>query len=356
MKITKEMNANIADTTITRWDPIFLDATKAPFKLYGFNKLFRRLPDDVAEATSEAVDRISKYSCGCRLRFKTTSDYIVVHAEIGLKESAATMPTVATSGFDVYFYENGKYVFKGAFCNSQGEGKSYVEARLCFENDDMKDVVIDFPIISEIKEMYVALREGSELEAPTEYKLPKPIVCYGSSIVQGIGAGRPGTLYSAELSRRFDADVINLGFGGAAKAEKPIMEYMAGLDMCAFIYDYDHNAPSPEYLEATHYNGYKTIRDKNPDLPIIMASKPDYHFSNVETNERRRRIILASYERALADGDENVWFVDGSKMYPEEFRQVCSVDGCHPNDLGFLFMANAFTAALKEALEKHGII
>lgn len=350
MTVTREIGTKMSDTTITAHNPIFLDVTKAPFELYGFAEGFHRVPASVAKATSADVERIAKYTPGCRLRFKTTSDYLVVHAEIGASETAATMPVVATSGFDVYFYENGKYVFKGAFCNSQGTGKTYVEARLMFDNSDMKDVVIDFPIISEIKEMYVALREGCELNAPSKYKLEKPIVCYGSSIVQGIGAGRPGTLYSSVLSRRFDANVINLGFGGAAKAELPIMNYMAGLDMCAFIYDYDHNAPSPEYLEKTHYAGYKIIREKNPDLPIIMASKPDYHFSNVETNEHRRQIIMATYERARAEGDKNVWFVDGSKMYPPEFREVCSVDGCHPNDIGFMFMSNAFEAALKKAL------
>ncbi|MBQ9510251.1 MAG: hypothetical protein IJR55_00905 [Clostridia bacterium] len=356
MKITKEMGVILPDTTITAGEPIFLDVTKKPFELYGFAKNFRRLPDDVAEATSVDVERISRYSPGCRLRFKTNSDYIVVHAELGIHENIPTMTTIATTCFDVYFYDKGNYVFKGSFWNSQGEGKSYVEGRIRFENFDEKDVVIDFPIVSEIKEMYVALREGCEIDSPSKYKLPKPIVVYGSSIVQGIGAGRPGTLYSAELSRRFDADVINLGFGGSAKAEKPIMEYMAGLDMCAFVYDYDHNAPTPEYLKETHYNGYKIIREKNPDLPIIMASKPDYHFANVETNEKRRRIIIETFERAKAEGDGNVWFVDGSKMYPEELREACSADGCHPNDVGFLFMANAFTAALKEALTKHGII
>lgn len=352
MKITKEMGVVMPDTTITAGDPIFLDVKNPPFELYGFCDGYSRLPRSVADATSAKVSLISRYSCGCRLRFKTTSDYLVVHAEIGASETAATMPIVATSGFDTYFYENGKFVFKGSFCNSQGEGKTYVEARLRYENFDEKDVLIDFPIISEIKEMYVALREGCEITAPSKYKMEKPIVCYGSSIVQGIGSGRPGTLYTSELSRRLDANVINLGFGGAALAEKPIMEYMAGLDMCAFIYDYDHNAPSPEYLEATHYNGYKTIREKNPDLPIIMASKPDYHFSNVDINEKRRRIIISSYERAKAEGDKNVYFVDGSTMYPAEFREVCSVDGCHPNDIGFMFMANAFEKALNEALAK----
>ena len=169
MVVSRKIGVTMKETTITRFDPVFLDVTKAPFELFGFSDGFHRLPTDVAEATSEKVALISKYSCGCRLRFKTTSDYIVVHAEIGESETVATMPIVATSGFDVYFYDNGKYYFKGSFCNSQGAGKTFVEARLMYDNDDMKDVVIDFPITSEIKSMHVALREGCELDAPSKY-------------------------------------------------------------------------------------------------------------------------------------------------------------------------------------------
>ena len=62
-----------------------------------------------------------------------------------------------------------------------------------------------------------------------------------------------------------------------------------------------------------------------------------------------RRMTL---EGAVAEGDQNVYFVDGSKMYPEELRHECSSDGCHPNDLGYYFMANAFEAVLRPILER----
>lgn len=348
MIISKSVGVKIDDTTMTFGNPIFLDATKEPFKLYGFKEDLHRLPYSVAHDTSEAVEKISKYSGGCRIRFKTNSDYIIVRAVLGIKEDVFTMPSIATQGFDIFFYKDGKYFFKGSFVANQGD-KPYVESRLKYNNYDEKEVVIDCPICAELKELYIGLREGCEVNSPKEYKNDKPIICYGSSIVQGIGACRPGTLYTDQISRDLDMDVTNLGFGGAAKAELPIMNYISNLDMCAFIYDYDHNAPDAEYLKETHYRGYKIVRDKNPNLPIIMASKPDY-YSDPETNEIRRQIILESFNKAVNDGDKNVYFVDGSKMYPEQFREISSVDGCHPNDLGYLFMSLAFEKTLKDAL------
>jgi hypothetical protein len=177
--------------------------------------------------------------------------------------------------------ENGKYKFRGVFIPSQGEGKSYIESRLRYGDKNMKDIMLDFPLSANISELYIGLREGSELLPATPYKYTKPIVFYGSSIVHGCGL-RPCSPYSSVISRRFDTDFVNLGFGGGAKAEPALMEYIASLKMSMLVYDYDHNAPTPEYLEETHYAGYKIFREKQPKTPVVFASKPDYH-SNMYT-------------------------------------------------------------------------
>jgi hypothetical protein len=131
-----------------------------------------------------------------------------------------------------------------------------------------------------------------------------------------------------------------------------MMNYIASLPMSVFVYDYDYNAPSIEHLEATHFAGYKIFREKQPKTPVIFASRVDYYEGDVAMNEKRRKIIFESYCRALAEGDRNVYFVDGSKIFPEYCRQDCTVDGCHPTELGYHFMANAFGDIIKELLEK----
>lgn len=344
------------DTTMEA--PVYVDVRKEPFTLHGFSEPFRRVPADVAAATSETVERLSKVTAGGRVRFRTTSDFIVIHAEVDAFYGGATSSFVATSSFDIFMKEKGEYRFRGIFIPSQGEGKSYIESRLKYGNKTMKDIIIDFPLDASIKEFYIGLREGSELLAPTPYKYANPIVFYGSSIVHG-GGLRPCSPYSSMISRRFDTDFVNLGFGGGAKAETAIMEYIANKRMSVLVYDYDHNAPTPEYLEETHYAGYKIFREKQPKTPVIFASRPDYHSSmytlgayDIRENEKRRKIIFESYCRALAEGDRNVYFVDGSKMFPEYCREDCTVDGCHPTELGYHFMANAFGDVIKELLEK----
>jgi lysophospholipase L1-like esterase len=108
-------------------------------------------------------------------------------------------------------------------------------------------------------------------------------------------------------------------------------------------------------LEKTHYAGYKRFRAKQPLTPIIMASKPDWDLvndnSNPEINEKRMRIIENTYLRAKAEGDENVYFVNGfTDFYPSDIRGDCTADGCHPNDLGYHYMAEAFAKVIKNLL------
>ena len=355
MIITREMGTILPDTTMS--SPVYIDARTAPITLHGFCESFRRVPAEVARATSEGVSQLSTISAGGRIRFCTDSDYIVVHAEMNDVSLSGNSSPVACSSFDVYLKENGKQEFRGVYFPSQGEGKNYVESRLKFYNREMKDVTLYCPLNASLKEVYVGLREGSVLLPASPYTYEKPIVFYGSSIVHG-GGLRPSSPYTSIISRRLDSEYINLGFGGNAKAEKAIMEYMAGLDMSVFVYDYDHNAPTLDYLRNTHYEGYRIIREKNPELPIIMASRPDYWTRNytleyytVEDNEKRRCLIEENYLRAQAEGDRNVYFIDGSKIYPAELRNECSSDGCHPTDLGYYFMANAFEEVLRPLLE-----
>ena len=192
------------------------------------------------------------------------------------------------------------------------------------------------PLYDPVEEVYIGLAAGADLEAPEPYKYEKPVLYYGSSITQGGCASRPGNAYQAMISRKLDGDFLNLGFS---------------LDPFVFVSDYDHNAPNADYLEATHYNLYETFRRAHPDTPSILVSKPDFT-RGAEQDERRLAIIRESYEKALANGDRHVYFIDGSHIFDGEFSDSCTVDGCHPNDLGFYRMAIVIGAVVEQAINE----
>ncbi len=353
MKVTKACGMPPKDTTITTGDPVFLDITKPPFRLYGLCEPFRRIPEAVAKQAGERVDHLSQMSAGARVRFSTDSDYVVIHAEIEGIEKFPQDSAIAVTGFDLFQAENGSYRFLSIMAPSQGEGKTYAESRVRLA-PGKKDLILSLPLFAKIRSATIALREGSEVDFGGEYRCQTPIVFYGSSIVHGVGAGRPSSNYPAIAARHLDSDFLNLGLSGAAKAEDAILDYISGLGMSVFVYDYDYNAPDADYLAKTHFEGYRRFRAAQPETPVIMASKVDY-FSNPEANEKRREIILDSYRRGIAAGDRHLYFIDGSTIYDPDYRNESTCDGCHPNDAGYLAMAKAFAKVIKEAMAEANI-
>ena len=181
-----------------------------------------------------------------------------------------------------------------------------------------------------------------------KYKDIPPIVYYGSSITQGACACRPGNIYENIICRQLGIDYINLGFSGNGKAEDTIVDYMCTLPMSIFVSDYDHNAPNAEYLRNTHLKMYQKIRAAHPDIPYIMLSKPDF-LSNPSDAINRRDVIIDSFRRARETGDKNVYLIDGESIFRGPYAQLCTVDGCHPTDMGFALMADAVEHEMRMA-------
>ena len=123
--------------------------------------------------------------------------------------------------------------------------------------------------------------------------------------------------------------------------------------MCAFVSDYDHKAPTPEHLEATHKKLYDAIREKHPNVPYIMISRPTVHYMSDDAI-RRRSIIYQTYREAYESGDRNVYFIDGFSLFDDDLDGSCTIDGCHPTDLGFSKMARKIGAVLDYALRRIG--
>ncbi len=334
--------------TLGRDDLKMYDVREAPFTLYGVtysDGAYRRMPKDVAAKVSEGVYTLAEYTAGGRVAFMTDADTIAITCKRSDLWRMPHMALLGSAGFDLYVRgEDGRLRYCKSFLPTNAK-EGYASLVSLGEyvirgEKTMREFVIHFPLYCPITELLVGLPKNARLEKWNGYKRTKSMVFYGSSITQGGCASAPGNDYTGRLSRRFDTDYINLGFSGSCKAEKPMMEYLAGLDMSVFVYDYDHNAPSVGYLEATHYAGYRIIRDAHPDLPIILCTMPGYDRGD-SVPAARCKVIKETYDRALSEGDKNIYLVDGSVVYAHFIADGCTVDGTHPNDLGFYRMAEA---------------
>ena len=98
--------------------------------------------------------------------------------------------------------------------------------------------------------------------------------------------------------------------------------------------------------------GIEVVRKAHPDIPIIMVTRPVYLEKQTADQLERRTIIKNSYNQAVKNGDENVYFIDGNDFFPKEMPDLYTIDMTHPNDLGMYYMAKTIFATLKPALEK----
>ncbi|MDF2926179.1 MAG: hypothetical protein K0R57_5093 [Paenibacillaceae bacterium] len=326
--------------------------TEQPIQIHGLlNSLlprrFWRLPEEMLERVSEGVAKRAVHPVGGRIRFRTNSTKITVQTKLLTNVIDWAIPLSGSAGADVYVGRGSDIRYAGVAAPKNYDDRVGL---LTFQKSDaMEDIIIDLPRNEELEDVLIELEDDAQLEAPTPYTQERPLVFYGSSITEGGCASRPGNAYTALLSRWLDADYINLGFSGSAKGEPEMSSYISSLDMSVFILDYDHNAPTVEHLADTHEPFFQAIRKAHPELPILLLSKPDFD-SNRDNSEARRKVIYQTYENAKASGDNLVYFVDGETFFGNDNREACTIDGCHPNDLGFLRMAEAVYPVLKQII------
>lgn len=325
----------------------FYSVTEPPFSLHGVwfdTDCFYRVPRDTAKEISSNILDMCDTTAGGRVRFKTDSPNLAIRAKVRCDEPVSVMTPVAVKGFDVY----ADGVFEKSIVPEYSLSYGTVASVFSFSDSKMREITVNFPLYAAVEELFIGVSETACVTSADLYNYPTPVVFYGSSITNGASASRPGMTYESILSRRLDFDYVNLGFGGSAKGEDAMAEYIASLDMSVFVYDYDYNAPTPEHLLKTHERFFKIFRKKQPNTPVIMISAPKY--KACEDRERRFEIIKKTYDNARASGDRNVYLLRGSDFF-DGLDADFTVDSVHPTDLGFYFMANGIYPVLKSALE-----
>lgn len=340
MKIS-EIDKNFAQKIVERKNYTYTDYKKLTlegFPWFSEDNELLRLPKRLFKNMRKTLVQTA-YSCaGGVLRFKTDSPKIAIHCKLRNMRNSSGMPLASDAGCDLYC----KKSFLGNCRPEPGEDEFDTEIETGLNGVNTFNLYL--PLYSGIEELYVGIKNGYSISPAEREKDISPIVFYGSSVTNGGCASRPGLTYPSIITRDFDVPQINLGFSGNAKGELEIAKEIAKLDVSVFVMEYDHNADSPEYLLKTHKPFFDEIRKALPDIPIIIMSRKDFLCIHSEHSEVMKKIVKATYDQAIKNGDKNVYFVDGATIFPKENASDYSADLIHPNDRGF--------AAIAEKVEK----
>ncbi len=344
-----EIDKNFAVVSEIKKDGIvWIDSKSEPFTVKGVfydDGCYKRMPTETAKQVSKGVEYLHYHTSGGRILFETDSPYVAVHS-VGKSDHMCHMAFTGSKGFDLYIFEDGEFRYFKTFTPS-AEKRDDMENIIEFPNAEKRKLMIHFPLYGGVSELNIGLDSNASVAPFDPYIKGERLVYYGSSITQGGCASRPGNNFPAIVSRKTMTDFLCLGFSGSAHGEEIMADYIAAQDMSCFVMDYDHNdMGDPGNFAIRHPRLYKKVREKYPDIPVIMMSGPwSKKFEN--PGARTRAIVIDTYEKAKANG-ENVYFIDGEKMFGTEFADCASVDGCHPNDFGFVKMAEAVLKVINE--------
>lgn len=323
----------------------------APMKVYGAprfasEKSLERLPEKIMEELPH-LQHLGRRCPGGRMEFVTNAASFTVEVKLRSLSVDIGMSLFACQSVQVMVGERKNAKNLGVVNPPDYETLQYQKT---FEkSSEAEQVTLYFPRNEQLENIIVTVDDDALVTEAAPYQYSKPVVFYGSSITEGGCCCNVSNAYNAILSRWLDCDYVNMGFSGSARGEMIMADYLNTLDMSVFVYDYDHNAPTVDHPAATHKPFFDRIRERHPDLPIIMMTRPSEVYN--DEMKARREVVKATYQAALEAGDSNVYFIDGESFYGESDRNLCSVDNCHPNDLGFFRMASVIRPVLETALK-----
>lgn len=320
------------------------------FAWFDKERLYRRFPANPPYKLPEAVDRLANHASGGQVRFRTDSTFLKVRVKLAGGAYMAHMAGTGQAGVDCYTGPIGKMRFIGS---AHGNFADDEFESLFFSNAprQMRDFTLNLPLYQQVKEISVGFDEKAKIEPPQHYLTTKRVILYGTSILHGGCAARPGMSYTNILSRRINLEFINLGFSGNGKGEPEVAKNIALIENPGlYVLDYEANV-TPDQLEETLPEFITILRKAHPDVPILVVSKITYGKETLLPSVEEPRLRNLKFQRQIVEklrkaGDKNIYFVDGSKLLGKDFDD-CTVDGVHPTDLGFYRMADGLEKTIR---------
>ena len=245
------------------------------------------------------------------------------------------MTPLAIRGLDLYIKKNEKWQHAGVGRPSKDENCS--SSKLVGNlSDGVHEFLLYLPLYSELSNLEIGIDDGAFISGGIQ-PFSKRILVYGSSIVQGASASRPGMAYTSKLSRESGFNFLNLGMSGVARMEKEVSDMVSDISADAYILDCIPNSSPEQITERTAYL-VKQIREKHSNAPIVLMQtivrEHGYFDQKIGSKVSQQNInIYQEYLKLRKEGIENLHFIFGHELLGNDHEGT--VDGTHPNDLGF---------------------
>lgn len=311
---------------------------------------FDRLPARARGVVPAAVWDLSRYSAGMYVEFESDANELSVRYELLKGDLAmAHMPATGVSGLDLYARDGQHWRWVAVFA----PGEKRCEGALVRGLDaGTRAYRLYLPLYNGVETLEIGVAEGERL-TPLARGAERPVVFYGTSIVHGACASRPGMAWPSILGRRLGVPTINLGFSGSGKMEPEVTALLAELDAAAYVIDCAPNM-NEEQISARTIPLVERLRAARPDAPILLVEDRRYGHAWIRgegraKNEQNAAALSAAYADLTARGVRHLAYVPASALLGDEPEETMT-DGSHPSDYGMSLYARAMLPVLARAL------
>lgn len=313
---------------------------------------YSRMPKGAKGGLPGSVWHLSEQSAGLSLQFRTPARKIWVRYTVSGPLDMPHMPATGVSGIDLYAVStdgdwqrvSGSYGFADTIVYAFTALPSKVGAYRLY-----------LPLYNKVEWLEIGLADSVDLE-PLRPVAQLPIVVFGTSIVQGACATRPGLAWTAMLERELDRSVINLGFSGNALLQPEVIQQVASIEAAAYILDCMPNAFTlpADTLGERIKQAVLAIRRSKKNVPIILTEDVSHNqlfFNDFDggARERANDVVSRSIEELATLGISGVYRLSANDI---DFDDNATVDGVHPGDIGMKAYADTYEKLLREVLNE----
>ena len=316
-------------------------------------RYFDRLPGKAEGVVRTPVWDLSRHSSGMTVRF--TTDAPAIHVRYTLlsdRLAMPIMPATGVSGLDLYATDD-QGVERWAGVVSPTAQSIETELATGLRSGERRYTVY-LPLYNGVESLEIGTEAGSVFE-PIVPRAERPMLFYGTSIMHGASASRPGMAIPALLGRRLNRPTINLGFSGNGRMEPEVGALLAEIDPCVFAIDCLPNMQEA-MVEERAAPLVRQLRQAHPGTPILLVE--DRSFTNTrffpasEKRHRTSREALGRAYRQLQDeGVDHLFHLQGEQLLGDDGE--AATDGSHPSDLGMVRYADAYEPALRALLRQY---
>ncbi|MBI1353661.1 MAG: hypothetical protein GC160_04890 [Acidobacteria bacterium] len=316
-------------------------------------RYFDRLPARAEKTVRKAVWDLSRHSAGMLVRFETDAPAIHCRYDLYLDRIAMPhMPATGVSGIDLYARDR---TGRDRWLGVSKPTEKHVMAALADPIDKpvhgTRLYTAYLPLYNGVDALEIGVPSGSAFQ-PVAPRKKGAILFYGTSIMHGACASRPGMSISGIVGRRLDRPVLNLGFSGNGQLEMEVAEFLAELDPAVYAIDCLPNLQGEQVAERTEPL-VRRLREARPKTPILLVEDRTYAYAWLRESARKRHegsraAFHKAYQNLLQAGVKGLAYLPGDGLLGQD--DEAATDGSHPNDLGMTRYADAYVKALNPLL------